>query len=250
MWKLGNTVQENKKSHRNYGGKWRKRDFIWLIGFFFKNQVRSDMIVKLSKHLDFTVSQCKDTFNTKQQAQVFCNHFPNLNTAFLHKCVAGWSQAAQPTTSSRAANNPCFLFEGNTWVECSLKEGREKGQKYPESWVYNWPVSLWAAQQRGAEATLSLSETLHAPSHRVHSAAEAHLTSVWDNTGHWIVNLEYRRPSSWLVAPAGQIFWITLSDNDVTPVLIQGVSAGGERPTETSRNADWVTGKLRKTPAP
>lgn len=53
-----------------------------------KKAVQSDMIVNLSKQHDMSdidhraLSQHKgQTFNTKLHAPVFCNHFPNLNTA-------------------------------------------------------------------------------------------------------------------------------------------------------------------------
>lgn len=93
------------------------------------------------------------TFNTKLQRWVFCNHFPNLNTAFLHKCVAGWSQRGPAHDQTQGGSAVAIAVD--SWGGCQVavpfslratlqmgaaikKRRKKKRPKYPESWVYNW----------------------------------------------------------------------------------------------------------------
>lgn len=87
---------------------------------------------------------------------MFCNQSPNLNTAFPQKCAAGrsgpgplpvpgWDHCGYHSSRGWSWGG----FEGRAPQGCSCKEEEgKKGQKYPESWVYNWPCLsvffMWA----------------------------------------------------------------------------------------------------------
>lgn len=88
--------------------------------------------------------------------QVFCNHSPDLNTAFLLKCVTAWSQhgpahyqaqggsavaitVAKAGQLRRSPRSRALSLRAALQMGAAIKKkGGKKGQKYPESWVYNW----------------------------------------------------------------------------------------------------------------
>lgn len=177
-------------------------------------------------------------FNTKLQAQVFCNHFPNLNTAFLHECVAAWSQPwARPTTSPRAA--PLWLSQWqrpDSWGGCqeavafslratlqmgaAIKQREGEGKKKDKNIQKLGSIIGCASQPffmcehspvENSRSHLvsqwnSTLSPLVVPSHSVHPSTRllgAHLTSLFNNTVHWIVTLDYIIISPWFLPICG-----------------------------------------------
>ena len=180
------------------------------------------MIVNLSKQLDMSnidhraslLSQCKDRHSAqscKHECSVIIS--PNLSTAFPSRVCGGLKpNAARPTTSPKGGSavavtvakagqlrrlprSRALSLRAALEMGAAIKEGarerqrEEKGQKYPESRVYNWlRLSAFFMCEHGpAENSRShlvprwnpTLSPLGVPSHSVHPSTRlprAHLT--------------------------------------------------------------------------
>ena len=155
----------------------------------------------------------------------------------------------------RLPSSCAFFFEGNTTDGCSHKEEEKKRDQNIQkvgsiigcaSQPFFFFFYVWAQPREEPVKPYTFSShssLLLCPP--VHKVSEAHLTSLFNNTVHWIVTLDYIIISSWFLVPAGRIFWIIITWWWCCPGADSGCKCWKKRDRHLS-NADWVTGQVRK----
>ena len=160
-------------------------------------------------------------------------------------------------TVEAVAKKPCLFSEGNPSDGCSHKGERKKKDKNIQkvgsiigsASQPSYMCEHSPAENSGSHLVPPVKPNTFPPRSSlplcplIHKVAEAHLTSLFNNTVHWIVTLDYAKSHLDFWHLQGKYSGLLEPKNDAGPVLIQGVTAGGR---ERHPTRIWLSGRPGK----